>query len=82
MTFTNDQRQSAQRQRKIEKDAREAARVRLDEKTTICPDAPPGVGWRIETVGRPDRFYRTREQAIACWERTKHEKTWEPRAKP
>lgn len=65
--MTPDQRLAIQARAKTANDARLASWVQLDAKSRLGKDAPPGVGWRLEVVGRRDRFYATKEQATQAW---------------
>lgn len=49
--------------------ARDAATTTYRNGTTLGPDTPPGVGWRLKIPGVTPRYFATREAAIEYAER-------------
>jgi hypothetical protein len=49
--------------------ARAAATTTYRNGTTLGPDTPPGVGWRLQIPGVTPRYFATREAAIEYAER-------------
>jgi hypothetical protein len=49
--------------------ARVAATTTYRNGTTLGPDTPPGVGWRLQIPGVTPRYFATREAAIEYAER-------------